>query len=183
MAVFPVEGGPANNIARPAIFPSWTILRIIPAAFRAFACPTRPCELARGSNRSSKPKPRICEWAPFEKVSELGCNQECFSFFFYVPMRSIFVMSLSSEVPVEICMAYNNKNFQHVNTKKKWGSYKYHGWLDGKGRRSSRRVWVWLQSSNQINKIKSLSPLTSCVWCTTKCSPQFGAAQCCFGTI
>jgi len=42
-------------------------------------------------------------------------------------MRSIFVMSLSSEVPVEICMAYNNKIFQHVNMKKKWGSYKYHG--------------------------------------------------------
>jgi len=37
MAVLPVEGGPANNMARPAILPSWTILRIMPAAFLAFA--------------------------------------------------------------------------------------------------------------------------------------------------
>lgn len=59
IAVFPVEGGPANNIARPAILPSCTIFRIIPAALRAFACPTIPCEFARGSSRSSKPKPRI----------------------------------------------------------------------------------------------------------------------------
>lgn len=64
MAVFPVEGGPANNMARPAILLSWTILRIMPAAFLAFAWPTMPWEFARGSKRSSSPRPRMCECAP-----------------------------------------------------------------------------------------------------------------------
>ena len=64
IAVFPVDGGPANSIARPAMRPSCTIFRIMPAALRALACPTMPCEFARGSNRSSKPSPRMWEWAP-----------------------------------------------------------------------------------------------------------------------
>jgi hypothetical protein len=71
MAVFPVEGGPAKRIARPAIRPSWTILRIMPAALRALACPTIPCEFPRGSSRSSRPRPRMCECAP-ERGDERG---------------------------------------------------------------------------------------------------------------
>ncbi len=66
MAVFPVDGGPANSMALPAILPSWIILRISPAAFRAFPCPTNPCEFSLGSSLSSRPSPRICEWAPVE---------------------------------------------------------------------------------------------------------------------
>ncbi len=66
MAVFPVDGGPANSMALPAILPSWIILRISPAAFRAFPCPTIPCEFSLGSSLSSRPSPRICEWAPVE---------------------------------------------------------------------------------------------------------------------
>jgi hypothetical protein len=75
IAVFPVDGGPAKSIARPAIFPSCTIFKIIPAAFRAFAWPTIPCEFSRGSNLSSNPSPRICECAPYEGFrSALGCR-------------------------------------------------------------------------------------------------------------
>ncbi|KAG5458740.1 MAG: hypothetical protein BJ554DRAFT_983 [Olpidium bornovanus] len=64
MAVFPVPGGPAIRIARPAILPSLTIFRIKPAAFRAFTCPTMPCDTGRGSSASSRPSPRMCEWEP-----------------------------------------------------------------------------------------------------------------------
>jgi hypothetical protein len=64
IAVLPVEGGPANSMARPAILPSWTILRIMPAALRALAWPTMPWAFLRGSSLSSRPSPRMWEWAP-----------------------------------------------------------------------------------------------------------------------
>ena len=69
MAVLPVDGGPANRMARPAIRPSWTILRIMPAALRALAWPTMPWAFPRGSSRSSRPRPRMCECAPGGKMS------------------------------------------------------------------------------------------------------------------
>ena len=37
IAVFPVDGGPAMRTALPAILPSFTICRMIAAAFRAFS--------------------------------------------------------------------------------------------------------------------------------------------------
>ena len=76
IAVLPVEGGPANKIALPAIFPSCTIFKIIPAALRAFPCPTIPCEFPRGSSLSSNPRPRIWECAPFDAAyfSALNCR-------------------------------------------------------------------------------------------------------------
>jgi len=59
MAVFPVLGGPAIKIDRPAILPSWTMRRITPAALRALPCPIIPCEDARGSRFASRPNPWI----------------------------------------------------------------------------------------------------------------------------
>lgn len=57
-------GGPAIKTALPAIFPCLTISSIIAAAFRAFSCPTRPCDAALGSKVSvSTPRPRMCECA------------------------------------------------------------------------------------------------------------------------
>jgi hypothetical protein len=51
-------------MALPAILPCLTISRMIAAAFRAFSCPTSPCEELLGSRVStSTPRPRICEWA------------------------------------------------------------------------------------------------------------------------
>ena len=64
MAVLPVLGGPAIKTARPAILPSRAILSITAAAFRAFSCPTRPCDDTLGSRvSSSTPRPRMCECA------------------------------------------------------------------------------------------------------------------------
>lgn len=60
IAVFPVLGGPAMRIALPAIFPSLTICNITAAAFRAFSCPTRPCEEGLASSVArSTPRPRM----------------------------------------------------------------------------------------------------------------------------
>jgi hypothetical protein len=57
-------GGPAIKMALPAILPCLTISRMIAAAFRAFSCPTNPCEEFLGSRVStSTPRPRMCEWA------------------------------------------------------------------------------------------------------------------------
>ncbi len=60
IAVVPVDGGPANDIARPAIRSS-CILGIIPAAFLALACMTIPRGLSLGSNWLLSLSPRICE--------------------------------------------------------------------------------------------------------------------------
>jgi hypothetical protein len=68
MAVLPEEGGPAIKTARPAMRPSCTILRMTPAAFLAFPCPTIPCDADRGSRCSSRPRPRMCEWAPIRSM-------------------------------------------------------------------------------------------------------------------
>lgn len=64
MAVLPVPGWPANRMARPAIVPSLIISRITPAERRAFAWPTIPWDTWRGSSASSRPRPRMWEWAP-----------------------------------------------------------------------------------------------------------------------
>lgn len=53
-------------MALPAILPPVIILTMSPADFRAFPCPTIPCELSLGSSLSSRPSPRICECAPVE---------------------------------------------------------------------------------------------------------------------
>mmetsp|Transcript_28404 Transcript_28404/g.55243 ORF Transcript_28404/g.55243 Transcript_28404/m.55243 type:complete len:214 (-) Transcript_28404:3-644(-) len=68
MAVLPVPGWPARRIARPAILPCLIISKITPAALRAWSCPTRPCEFARASRESSKPRPRMCECAPIRSM-------------------------------------------------------------------------------------------------------------------
>ena len=52
---------PARSIALPAIFPSWIILYITPAAFLAWACPTKPWLTSLGSNASSSPSPELTE--------------------------------------------------------------------------------------------------------------------------
>ena len=80
MAVFPVPGCPASSTARPEILPSTIILYTMPAALRALAWPTMPWLISRGSSESSRPRPRIWEWAP---------------------MRSIRVRSFTSWVPME----------------------------------------------------------------------------------
>jgi hypothetical protein len=64
----PVPGGPASKTARPDMFPCWIILSTTPAALRAVAWPTMPCEVARGSSESSRPRPRMCEWAPMRSM-------------------------------------------------------------------------------------------------------------------
>mmetsp|Transcript_106324 Transcript_106324/g.295841 ORF Transcript_106324/g.295841 Transcript_106324/m.295841 type:complete len:209 (-) Transcript_106324:2-628(-) len=64
IAVFPVPGWPAMRIARPAIFPSWIICKMTPAARLAPFCPTMPCDTIRASRASSRPRPRMCECAP-----------------------------------------------------------------------------------------------------------------------
>lgn len=57
-------GGPAMSTARPAILPCLIISSTTAAALRAFSCPTRPCDAARGSSVSaSTPSPRMCECA------------------------------------------------------------------------------------------------------------------------
>lgn len=72
IAVLPELGGPAIKTARPAILPSCTIRRITPAALRARICPTIPCDTevleAADNVASSRPSPRICEWAPIRSV-------------------------------------------------------------------------------------------------------------------
>mmetsp|Transcript_32247 Transcript_32247/g.54149 ORF Transcript_32247/g.54149 Transcript_32247/m.54149 type:complete len:203 (+) Transcript_32247:1323-1931(+) len=68
MAVLPVPGCPARSTARPAILPSRIIDRITPAARRAFPWPTIPCETARASSASSRPRPRMCECAPMRSM-------------------------------------------------------------------------------------------------------------------
>lgn len=68
--------------------------RITPAAFRAFTCPTIPSELEPAwlvlaeSVPSSKPSPRMCEWAP---------------------MRSVFVISRTDALFVDIVVACNER--------------------------------------------------------------------------
>mmetsp|Transcript_34488 Transcript_34488/g.88484 ORF Transcript_34488/g.88484 Transcript_34488/m.88484 type:complete len:227 (+) Transcript_34488:951-1631(+) len=64
MAVLPVPGWPAMSTARPAIFSSWIIARMTPAARLAAFWPTMPCETMRASSASSRPRPRMCECAP-----------------------------------------------------------------------------------------------------------------------
>mmetsp|Transcript_9073 Transcript_9073/g.26731 ORF Transcript_9073/g.26731 Transcript_9073/m.26731 type:complete len:207 (-) Transcript_9073:2-622(-) len=64
MAVFPVPGCPAMRMARPAIFPSWIICRMTPAARLAPFWPTMPWETILASRASSSPRPRMCECAP-----------------------------------------------------------------------------------------------------------------------
>lgn len=83
IAVLPVPGCPAISTARPAILPSRIICRITPAALRAFACPTMPCETSLASSASSRPSPRMWLCAP---------------------MRSMRVMSLTScTLTLEAC--------------------------------------------------------------------------------
>lgn len=42
-----------------------------PAARRASVWPTMPCETFLASRASSKPRPRMCEWAPGTKKREI----------------------------------------------------------------------------------------------------------------
>mmetsp|Transcript_72619 Transcript_72619/g.190354 ORF Transcript_72619/g.190354 Transcript_72619/m.190354 type:complete len:203 (+) Transcript_72619:1116-1724(+) len=64
MAVLPVPGWPAMRQARPAIFCSRIIWRMTPAARLAPFWPTMPWETMRASSASSRPRPRMWEWAP-----------------------------------------------------------------------------------------------------------------------
>lgn len=68
IAVLPVPGCPAMRMALPAMSPSLIIERMTPAALRALACPTIPCETIRASSESSRPSPRMWEWAPMRSM-------------------------------------------------------------------------------------------------------------------
>lgn len=91
IAVLPVPGCPAKRTALPAIFPvnisqlmklnaqikrqtsikhqpSLIICKMMPAARRAGFWPTMPWEIGRGSKESSRPSPRIWEWAPIRSM-------------------------------------------------------------------------------------------------------------------
>lgn len=65
------------RMARPAMRPSCTILRITPAALRALPCPTMPCEFPLGSSvAGSNPSPRMCECAPGARQLDPGPRHE-----------------------------------------------------------------------------------------------------------
>mmetsp|Transcript_25214 Transcript_25214/g.43077 ORF Transcript_25214/g.43077 Transcript_25214/m.43077 type:complete len:210 (+) Transcript_25214:323-952(+) len=68
IAVLPVPGWPAIRIARPAMSPSLIMERMTPAALRAPAWPTMPCETILASSASSRPRPRMCECAPIRSI-------------------------------------------------------------------------------------------------------------------
>mmetsp|Transcript_14481 Transcript_14481/g.39212 ORF Transcript_14481/g.39212 Transcript_14481/m.39212 type:complete len:214 (-) Transcript_14481:33-674(-) len=68
IAVLPVPGCPASSTARPAILPSRIMFRMTPAALRARACPTMPCDTALASRASSRPRPRMWECAPIRSM-------------------------------------------------------------------------------------------------------------------
>ena len=59
IAVLQVPGYPAIKIDLPAIFPSFIIDKIKPAALLASFYPTNPYDIFLGSNESSSPNPRI----------------------------------------------------------------------------------------------------------------------------
>jgi hypothetical protein len=60
-AVFPVPGGPANNIALPAIFLNLIKSTTIPDASLAISYPTIPADTSIEVHSSVKPRPLICE--------------------------------------------------------------------------------------------------------------------------
>lgn len=85
MAVLPVPGWPAMRMARPAILPSRIISRTTPAARRAAAWPTRPCDTCRASivslraQRESPPLPTVCSKPCAPPACRQGRDRGCAS--------------------------------------------------------------------------------------------------------
>jgi len=99
IAVLPVPGYPANNIALPAILPSLIICRMIPAPFLASFCPTNPYETFLASKVSSKPNPLICECADILSILVMSFTSSTFVFkfildIFYFELYSIYSYSI-----------------------------------------------------------------------------------------
>lgn len=116
--------------------------RITPAALRALSWPTMPCDVARGSRASSRPRPRMCECAPVGRKHEFiyASWHTLSQRVGYLPTRSIRSRSLDSEGETEIGNDYGQRKVVWISH---WHArvvkIVYHGWFMLGKRRNTRK--------------------------------------------